>query len=80
MELKDKEFITNFGILVIFTTICILGVLLIMTFIFFYGDPITIVLFCILAILKIRVCDNGTEVSFEKFVKKYLKISVTIVK
>ncbi len=80
MEPEDKQFIIELGILIIFAGICIAGAFLIMSFIFFYGDPLTIILCCILILLKIRVCDTGIEVSFEKILRKYLKISVTIMK
>ena len=80
MEPEDKEFIINFGILTILAGISIAIIFSIMTFIFFYGDPLTIVLCCLLVLIKIRVCDTGIEVSFEKFIKKHLKISLTILK
>ena len=80
MEPEDKEFIINFSILTIFAAASIAIIFSIMTFIFFYGNPLTIVLCCLLVLVKIRVCDSGTEVSFEKFIKKYLKISLTIMK
>lgn len=80
MESKDKQFIIEFGILTIFATICIIGTFLIMSFIFFYGNPLTIVLCCLLVLLRIKVCDTGTEISLVKILRKYFKISLTIMK
>jgi len=80
MEPEDKEFIVNFSILTILAAISIAIIFSIMTFIFFYGNPLTIVLCCLLVLIKIRICDIGIEVSFEKFIRKYLKISLTFVK
>ena len=80
MESEDKEFIINFSILTIFAAVSMFIIFSIMTFIFFYGDPLAIVLFCLLLLIKIRVCDTGIEVSFEKFIRKYFKISLTIIK
>ena len=80
MESEDKQFLIEFGILVIFATISILGSILIMSFIFFYGNPLTIVVFCLMLILRIKICDTGTEISLVKILRKYFKISVTIMK
>jgi hypothetical protein len=80
MEKEDKQFLVEFGILVIFATICIVATFLIMTFIFFYGDPLTIVLCCVLVLLRIKVCGPGIEISLIKILRKYIKISVTIMK
>lgn len=80
MEKEDKQFIIEFVILTIFAAVCIVATFLIMTFIFFYGNPLTIVAGCILVLLRIKVCDNGTEVTLIKTLHKYIKISVTIMK
>lgn len=80
MESEDKKFIVELGILIIFAGICIIGTFLIMSFIFFYGNPLTIVLFALLFLFRIRICDTGTEISLEKIVRKYIKISITIMK
>lgn len=80
MEKEDKQFLLEFGILVIFATICIVATFLIMTFIFFYGDPLTIVLFCILVLLRIKICDAGTEITLVKTLRKYFNVSITIMK
>lgn len=80
MESEDKQFIIEFVILAIFAGICIIGTFLIMSFIFFYGDPMTIVIACLLVLFRINICDSGTEISLIKILHRYIKISVTIVK
>jgi hypothetical protein len=80
MEKEDKQFIVEFGVLAIFSAICVVATFLIMTFIFFYGDPFTIVLCCILVLLRIKVCNTGTEITLIKALRKYMKVSVTIMK
>lgn len=80
MKKEDKKFIVEFSIMIILATISIVATFLIMSFIFFYGDPLTIVLCCILVLLRIKICDTGTEVTLIKILRKYIKISVTIMK
>lgn len=80
MEPEDKQFLIEFGILVIFATIFVIGSLIIVSFIFFYGNPLTIVVFCIMLILRIKICDTGTEISLIKILRRYFKISITFMK
>lgn len=80
MKPEDKRLIIEFGILAIISTVCIVGTILIMILVFFYGNPLTIVLCCILIMLRIRVCDTGTEVTLVKVLRKYFKVSITIMK
>lgn len=76
---EDKETIMEFGIALLLSGVLIVGIFFMMTFIFFYGPPWIIPWSLFLIMLKLRICDTGLEVSLEKFLHKYLKISVTIV-
>lgn len=80
MKLEDKQLIKDFAIAATISGIIVIGTFLIMIFIFFYGSPTMIVLAALLLMLRIKVCDAGTEISFTKIIQKYLKISITIEK
>lgn len=81
MKQEDKQFIKDFGIVIMLSLIAVLGLFLIMTVMFFYGSPspFTIILIGIILMLKIRMCDSEIRVSLEKFLNKYFRISVTII-
>lgn len=76
---EDKEIIMEFGMALLLSGILIAGIFFIVTISFFYGSPWVVIWSLFLIMLKLRVCDAGLEVSLEKFLHKYIKISVTIV-
>lgn len=80
IEPEDRQLIRDFIIAITISGSFVLGIFLVMTLVFFYGDPFTIFLVALALMLKIRVSEEGIEISFEKFINRYLKISVTIIK
>lgn len=75
---EDRQLIINFGIMAIIATVCIVAAFFILVVVFFYGNPLTIILCSLLIIFRIKICDSGVEISLVKILRKYIKISVTI--
>lgn len=77
---EDRKMIKDFIIAIAISGSFVLGAFLIMTFIFFYGDPSMIAIVAVALMLKIKVSEEGTEISFERFINRYIKVSLTITK
>ena len=78
MKSEDKQFIKDFGIVAILSGILIIGVFFVISLIFFYGSPFTLAWLAILSVLRLRICDEGVEISFAKIIQRYIKISISI--
>jgi hypothetical protein len=78
LSTKDIETMKNMGILIGLSGIIVIISIIIMTFIFFYGSPMTLILVTILLLLRVRLCGSEVDISFIKILNKYFKISISL--
>lgn len=80
LSIEDIETIKSMGILILLSGIIVTISIIIMTFIFFYGSPMTIILVSILFLLRVRICGSEVDISLVKILNKYFNMSITFIK
>lgn len=75
---KKYELVKDVGMLITLSGIIIITLLVMVTFFFFYGSPWMIIWTLILMMFRIRLCEEGIQVSLIKITQRRLDISITI--